>query len=440
MNQRRRCGLAIGLALAATTIAACGKRGAPLAPVSRLPSQVGELSATRIGDDVFVRFTVPVANVDGEKPADVARVEVYAITADRAPGPLDIADDIRERSTLVATEVVRRPPPPPPPAKPGEPEPPQLPAEPGVDQGAVVVVREQLTPEMRTPLVLGEPGGRQRRDQPDEIEPLPGALIAPSESNEPQRYYYAVAVSPRGRYGPAQPYVPVPLGTTSSAPSAPALSYDESTLTIKWTPPTDVRGSQSPSDPDVLPSKPIVPQAEPTTYDVYEVAAPSAPPALPAPASPPLDVPKPLTPAPVGELQFTQPITTLGVERCFFVRSVDIVGGYHVRGPASPTTCIELKDTFAPAAPGSLSAVASGGAINLIWDPSPASDLAGYLVLRGEAPGATLTPLTNEPLNKTAVVDNTVRAGVTYVYAIVAVDKAGNRSSESNRVEETARQ
>ena len=33
----------------------------------------------------------------------------------------------------------------------------------------------------------------------------------------------------------------------------------------------------------------------------------------------------------------------------------------------------------------------------------------------------------------------TVKAGVTYVYTVVAIDKAGNRSAASNRVQETAR-
>ncbi len=52
---------------------------------------------------------------------------------------------------------------------------------------------------------------------------------------------------------------------------------------------------------------------------------------------------------------------------------------------------------------------------------------------------ATLTPLNPAPVAVTTFRDDTARAGVRYVYAIVAVDKAGNRSPESNRVEETGR-
>jgi fibronectin type 3 domain-containing protein len=98
-------------------------------------------------------------------------------------------------------------------------------------------------------------------------------------------------------------------------------------------------------------------------------------------------------------------------------------------------------DTFPPAAPSGLRAVAVAGAMNLIWDPNSEPDLAGYVVLRGEAPGETLQALTPTPIGQTNYTDTTVTAGVRYVYAIVAVDKASkaNTSPQSVRVEETAR-
>jgi fibronectin type 3 domain-containing protein len=98
-------------------------------------------------------------------------------------------------------------------------------------------------------------------------------------------------------------------------------------------------------------------------------------------------------------------------------------------------------DTFPPAAPTGLAAVSGPGAINLIWDANKDTDLAGYLVLRGEAPGDTLQPLTAQPIRETRYVDRAVQAGVTYVYAVIAVDRAAtpNRSALSNRVQETAR-
>ena len=69
------------------------------------------------------------------------------------------------------------------------------------------------------------------------------------------------------------------------------------------------------------------------------------------------------------------------------------------------------------------------------------SDLAGYLVLRGDAPGDTLRAITPEPVAATTYRDTTARAGMRYVYVVVAVDRASpqNVSAQSNRVEETAR-
>ena len=61
-------------------------------------------------------------------------------------------------------------------------------------------------------------------------------------------------------------------------------------------------------------------------------------------------MPTPLTPAPIGALEFAQSDITLGTERCFVVRPVDIVNGIHVRGPASPVVCASFADTFPPRA------------------------------------------------------------------------------------------
>jgi hypothetical protein len=46
-----------------------------------------------------------------------------------------------------------------------------------------------------------------------------------------------------------------------------------------------------------------------------------------------------------------------------------------------------------------------------------------------------------QPLTGTSYSDTTARAGVKYIYAVVAIDNATtpNRSKESNRVEETGR-
>jgi fibronectin type 3 domain-containing protein len=98
-------------------------------------------------------------------------------------------------------------------------------------------------------------------------------------------------------------------------------------------------------------------------------------------------------------------------------------------------------DVFAPAAPKGLSAVGVAGAVNLIWEANTEGDLAGYVILRGEAPGDTLQAITATPITETTYRDTTVQPGVRYVYAVVAVDRATppNTSPQSERVEESAR-
>jgi hypothetical protein len=112
-----------------------------------------------------------------------------------------------------------------------------------------------------------------------------------------------------------------------------------------------------------------------------------------------------------------------------------------VESSASEPVCVKAADVFPPAAPKSLAAVASEGAISLIWEANSEPDLAGYLVMRGIAPGAPTDRLTPQPIRETTYRDTTVKPGTRYVYEIVAVDTATppNASAPSNRVQETAR-
>ena len=119
------------------------------------------------------------------------------------------------------------------------------------------------------------------------------------------------------------------------------------------------------------------------------------------------------------------------------MRAVDPSNGLSVESEAREPRCVTLVDTFPPAAPKGLKAVATEGAINLIWDANTESDLAGYSSF---ARGARRSARADSPapILETSFKD-AVQAGTRYVYAVQAVDKAGNVSPLSNRVEETAR-
>lgn len=438
------------LAVAALATA-CGKKGPPLAPFVRVPATVASVTAARVGDDVFVSFPVPTANVDGQQPADIASLEVYAITATRPPQ----TDEQRKLATLIATLPVRPILPPLPPAAAGV-ELPPVPLPPGVDRGVPAVVRETLTAETRVAVELPPKKGELvPAELPDEPVPAFGPLVAPAPSELPRRFYFVVGVSPRGRKAPASVPIAVPLEQASSAPGAPQITATETDMTITWAPSPDARvaafleppappvlpAGETPAPPSVpvlapLPAKSLGFQSEATTYHLFEVPA-TAPPEDPFA----IVVPPPLLPQPLAVTEHVIKGVSFGVERCFVVRPVDKVDGAVVMGPASPRTCLTPADTFPPAAPTSLAAIAGEGVISLIWDANTETDLAGYLVLRGDAPGDTLRAITPEPVAATTFRDTTVRPGSRYVYVVVAVDRATpqNVSAQSNRVEETAR-
>src|SRR5437867_4647372 len=68
----------------------CGRKGPPLPPLLKMPAAPGEMRAERHGSTVDVEFSVPTANTDGTRPANVSRIDVYALSADRAVNEADV--------------------------------------------------------------------------------------------------------------------------------------------------------------------------------------------------------------------------------------------------------------------------------------------------------------------------------------------------------------
>jgi hypothetical protein len=454
-SRRPRSLRAAGLVFVLLAMAAgCGKKGPPLAPLVRVPAVVTSVTPQRIGNDVYLSFKVPETNADGQKPADIGAVEVYAVTSEKAPA----TEQQREVATLIATLPVRPILPEVPVPANGSPPPP-VPLPPGVDRGAAVAVKEALTPETRVAVELPVDRLIAKLAEPAEPQEPFGPLVAPPPTALPRRHYFVMSKSSRGRESVPSTPVAVPLEAGSSAPGAPVVTNSATDVTITWTPSPDARTSTfllppsvkptvganaTPSNatPKVLPpltAKSLGFNTQATTYHVYDVTPPQTP-DEPDPYA--IKAPLPITPAAVAATEFVIKGVTFGTDRCFEVRPVDQVFGSTVIGPPSPRTCFTPKDTYPPAAPRSLAAIAGAAVINLIWDANSESDLAGYIVLRGEAPGDTLQPITKEPVTVTSYRDESVRPGTRYVYAVVAVDRATppNTSPQSNRAEETARQ
>ncbi len=467
MNRPRTGGapLALRLALilltAVVSLPGCGKKGPPLPPLVKVPARPDAFTARRLGATVYLQFTIPSANSDGTSPANIERVEVYGFT-----GVPEGNEDILKNGTLVASIPVREPPeeeaveprskagskpvvkpqdqPPAPPRPPGS-------MENGFDQGDVVVVTEPLGPEQFAEVVP-----KKKKKTPKVVEPIekegPRALGPAPRAALPSRLYVAVGVSRKGQKGAVSGRQPVLLMPAPSAPAAPEVTYSETGFTISWTPPADAQPPLSGGGTGaVLKATPIGTLPISGAFNIYEVpravgqasslsgGEASSPPAVVVPPAPGGRMPTPVNARPVPEPPFADKRMEFGRPWCYAVRAVTLYGAQAVEGESSPASCVTPVDTFAPAAPASLKAVGSEGAVSLVWDANTEADLAGYIVLRAPLPGGDFVPVTAQPLKEATFNDTTVAKGVRYAYVVVAVDTAGNRSLRSNQVEESAR-
>ncbi|HEX4934167.1 MAG TPA: hypothetical protein VFV33_13350 [Gemmatimonadaceae bacterium] len=384
-----------GVAIALCAFAACGKKGPPLPPLHIVPDAVTEVSARRAGDEVRIRFVLPAKNLNGPNPVNLARVEVLAATI--AAGAISpTTRQLLNSRYVVGTIAVE------PPATEGQPA---VADDPRPSPGEATVFVETLTEAVMKP---------QFTELPPPALPAPTVPTAPVTTAPaaetppalPMRIYTIRGVARNGRPGQPSPRIQLPLGELPQPPSGVAVAFDEKGLTLTWIPPVAAEGGKPP------------------LFNVY---------------SPTGTVP--VNASPLSSPTFVRAGVEYGKEECFIVRTVEQHGAAQIESSATAPECVTPADRFAPAAPTGLVAVASTGAINLIWEANTDADLGGYLILRGEAPGDTLQPITATPIQETTFRDTTVTPGVRYVYAIVAVDRATPRnvSAQSPRVEETAR-
>jgi hypothetical protein len=422
-------GRTAALVVAVATIS-CGKTGPPLPPLVRVPIAPANVAADRRGATVDLRFTVPSENTDRSHPANIERVDVYAITA-----PPTVTDEqLLKRGTRIASIDVKAPADP---DKATDEDEPIEDADPavgtGLDQGVEAHTSETLDADALKPVDLSKDRKRARPAASDDHRPLTGPPSA-----VPARIYVLVGVSRDGKRGPWSRRLPVPLVPPPPSPETLPFTYDEKAVTVMW----NALQSVAPTSDAVLPSRSIGATPVVISYNVYDVSPRSAGAGASgetngaAGAAPSVGAAVKLNPAPIADTKFVDARMTWGERRCYVVRAVESLGGMTIESNAADPVCGTLADTFPPAAPVNLKSVASDGVINLIWDASPERDLAGYLVFRGT--GGELGVITQTLIQEPHFEDSVTR-GVRYIYAVKAVDKAGNVSGFSNRQEEMAR-
>jgi hypothetical protein len=289
---------------------------------------------------------------------------------------------------------------------------PATPGEVPVAAGQTAAVADVPKPEaVAKPEALGQKpeAGAAKPDAAAAVPPpVPAAQAAPAGAPYPVRIYALRGLSRSGRPGLPSARLVVPLLDPIAPPAAVVAQMPtEKAVVIDWMAPV---------------AEPGMPRF---AFNVYRRE----------------DAGAPLNPSPLSDVRFETGSVEYGKEHCYVVRTVQAIDKVTLESAPSAPACLTPLDRFPPAAPSGLRAVAEDGAVSLVWNRSTESDLGGYLVLRGEAPGDTLQPLTAEPVKDATYRDSAVTPGVRYVYAVVAVDNATprNASAPSPREEVTAR-
>ena len=408
------------VAAALLVLAACGKKGPPLAPLHLVPNRVEDVKAVRRGGDVELRFRLPSANANGPGDIDLHQVEIYAMTiAPGAPAPPN--RELLSKAHLVGTVPVKPLP------EDGGPNPDangkDADTRPAPGEHAIFV--ESLTDDKLkpAPVKTPPPASTQRK-----AEPLP--FLQRKGAQHATRVYGIRGATRGGRPGAPSAQVALPLTEPPPPVRGVRVTYTDTATTQTWEPPPP---AETPAAEELsewmflAPQFPYLfyrPPPPATSFNVY-LAGEQAP----------------LNAAPLATAEFVRNGVEFGTRECFAVRTVRTSGTVAVESGPSEPSCVTPVDTFPPAAPKGLQAVSGAGDINLSWDPNTEPDLGGYIVLRGEAAGTTMRAITPVPIAETRYRDAAVTRGVRYVYAVIAVDKGkpANASPLSARVDETAR-
>ena len=145
---------------------------------------------------------------------------------------------------------------------------------------------------------------------------------------------------------------------------------------------------------------------------------------------------QPISIADTTEPRWVDPVTEEDAELTYQAQALVPAGKSIAESERSKPVSLVYKDVFPPAMPSGLTAIAGVGSIELTWEPNHEPDLRGYQVYRAETGGAMAK--LGGVIGEVIYSDGKIEHAKNYVYAVSAVDKLGNESKLSARVEVTA--
>jgi predicted small lipoprotein YifL len=133
----------------------------------------------------------------------------------------------------------------------------------------------------------------------------------------------------------------------------------------------------------------------------------------------------------IKEIEYKDTDISFGQTYRYFVRAVVSEGPPVLESDDSEVVEVQALDTFPPASPSGLTAIAGTNYIALSWEANKEADVVGYRVWRQEARGAGFTLIALLGPTANSYTDSAVEKNKRYDYAITALDSAGNESQRS---------
>lgn len=361
-------------------VAACGKRGAPSAPVLVVPRAVSDLSAAQRGGRVVLTWSFPSTTNTGQSLTSVRRMVVYRLR-EELPG------------SLFGRDVAA--------LRPGEADP-AVPDEIELFELVPMIAPEQYVRLRERLAVLESSQFPEHTVGAQVIYEDEPAVATPD--GRPIRFTYAVVTEgPQGESDLSNLAAIVPLDAPVPPPRL-VIDLEQDAVVLRWE-----ESKRGLSGAEI---------AELAGYNIYRF-----------PASGSFFVlGNPVNAEPVRGTTFRDS-PPYGSYR-YAVTAVRAVGPPRLESLPTPTVLADFRDRQPPPAPTEVAALAEERAIRLIWNAVAAPDLRGYLVYRFD--GRKVTRLTPVPVDAAFFSDESITRGVTYFYSVSSIDLSGNESARTN--------
>jgi hypothetical protein len=200
--------------------------------------------------------------------------------------------------------------------------------------------------------------------------------------------------------------VPIPL-----PPAGLSAEVSEDFITLKWRAPSEnMDGSKPPRI---------------AGYNIYRAVGSPILPSTPVNSNP-LEMP-----------EFKDRDFQFDKSYYYAVVTVGSIQNPYAESLPSEVRSVETHDVFPPPPPGNFYANFEGGYVLLLWNESPAKDVAGYRIYRADKKSASSILLQKELITALSFRDTRIESDRQYEYTIQAVDAHGNESQQVHTEIET---